>query len=99
MFLSDVFEGLPTDMKFSTIYWNYPFHPTDKPNSLLSVLERAVRDHNYEGLHKLLNGLKGRLLKGGILLLGFSNTMGDWDLLKKTVSHYGYQQHVLAATT
>jgi hypothetical protein len=54
LFVSDVFDGLLKELKFSTIYWNYPFHPTDKDNNELGLLERGVRDHNYSGLARLL---------------------------------------------
>jgi hypothetical protein len=60
------------------------------------MLERAVRDHNYEGLEKLLKCLKTRLLPGGTLLLGFSSTMGDLPLMGKMVAAFEYQLQLAA---
>lgn len=68
---------------FDVIYWNYPFHPSNKNESELSLLERAVLDPGYTMLRKYLSTASSYLNKSGYLLLGFSSLMGDIPLLKK----------------
>lgn len=80
--LSDTFEKYGED-KFNVIYWNFPFHPSTIKYEELTILEKAVRDPGYNILKKFLQEASLHLAHKGIVLLGFSNTMGDIQLLYK----------------
>lgn len=56
----------------------------------MSMLERSVRDHNYEGMNTLLKDLENRLEANGIVLIGFSRTMGNVPLLRSMVEQFSY---------
>lgn len=72
--------------KYDVVYWNYPFHPITKASSQLTILEKAMMDPGYGMLRKYLSTASGYLKEGGYLLLGFSYTMGDVELLKDIAS-------------
>ena len=96
---SNVFENekIPKNY-FDIIYWNYPFHPTDKPTEQLGKVERGVRDPAYTGLHKLFQEGKNFLKENGTIYLGFSQTMADMKLLKVITEKYNISFEVMGQT-
>ena len=78
MFESNVLDQIPEDYKFDTIFWNYPFHTSDKTNDeKLTELDISLRDPGYVHLDKVMRDAKARLEPHGKLLLGFSETTGN----------------------
>lgn len=61
VYVSDVFEAIPKGERFDTIYWNFPFHPTEEDNKSLGPIEKGVKNHNYESLNVFLSGIRERL--------------------------------------
>lgn len=103
VFQSDVFSALLSDSKidpfkdgFDLIFWNYPFHHTEKPLEELSLLERAVRDPFYGHLRTYFKEAR-KLLNpnGGRLLLGFSVTMGLPEAMKAIALSEGWRMEEL----
>jgi methylase of polypeptide subunit release factors len=74
------FQGL----KFDVIYWNYPFHPSHYEKN--NMIEKGVRDPEYNMLDRYLKEVSSYLTEKGYLLLGFSEKMGDVPLLTKKSS-------------
>ena len=82
----DVYSPL-TNEKFDVIFWNVPFGLVDKD---VPVLDKAVFDKGYESCKKFIFGAKKHLNPNGRLLIGFSTTLGKFDLLKKFLDEAGF---------
>lgn len=88
-----MFKGLDKD-RFDIMYWNYPFHPSEYEHH--SLMEKAVRDPGYGMLDRFLGEVSGWLQEGGFLLLGFSETMGDLNILASLAIKYGWKWEKLS---
>ncbi len=85
----DLYEPLPADSQFNTIYWNTPFGFVDK-NKPLCMLERAVFDPGYETTRRFVQESKKYLKNNGRLLIGFSTTLGRFELLQEFLNNAGF---------
>jgi release factor glutamine methyltransferase len=83
----DVFAPVPKTRAFDVIFWNHPFHYTEKRPK--SFLLRGGFDYRYEGLHKFFKGAKSHLTKEGEVLLGTSKTARIQEILR-IARAYGY---------
>ena len=90
----NVYQPLSEDEKFDIIFSNTPFGYTVRKK--LSLLERATFDTNYETHKKIIWGAKVHLNPGGKLLIGYSRTLGDLDLLKSILYDAGFAVKLLA---
>lgn len=61
------------------------------------MLEKAVRDPGYRMLDNFLGEASNWLREGGLILLGFSETMGDMSILDAQTSKYGWKWEKLSA--
>ena len=90
----NVYQPLAQNEKFDTIFSNTPFGYTERKE--LSILERATFDTNYETHKKIIWGAKIHLNPRGRLLIGYSRTLGDLDLLKSILHEAGFEVKLLA---
>ncbi len=79
--------------KFDTIFWNTPFAYSDRKD--FTVLERAVVDPGYVSTKRFISEAKDHLTKEGRLLIGFSTTLGRFDLLKRFLDEAGFKVRLL----
>ncbi|NQV13693.1 MAG: class I SAM-dependent methyltransferase [Parcubacteria group bacterium] len=85
----DIYEPLTPNSKFDTIYWNTPFGYIDK-NQEISDLEKAVFDPGYKATHRFVSQARKHLKKDGRLLIGFSTTLGKFDILQTFLEEAGF---------
>lgn len=93
----DIYKPLAKNSKFDTIYWNTPFGYVDE-NEDVSVLEKAVYDPGYNATHRFISQAKEHLKKNGRLLIGFSTTLGKFDILKKFLEEAGFEVRLVSKT-
>lgn len=96
VYVSDVFKSVPLGEKFDTIYWNFPFHPTNEENSTLGPIEKGVKNHNYESLITFFSDIQERLTKTATIFLGFSQIMGDINTFDKIASSFHLKWKIVA---
>lgn len=85
---SDVFDRVPSDMKFDVIYWNCPWELESSKYRYCDELERGLFDAGYESLEKFLQGVGDFLRPNGQAFLGFGNSGGGY-LFRKLCNTYG----------
>lgn len=84
----DVFSPLKNE-KFDVIFWNTPWGQVKKTN--LSMIEKGLWDTEYEATGRFIKAAKNHLKPNGRLLIGFSSTIGDLNLLKTFLKEAGYK--------
>lgn len=93
IFVSNVFDNIE-NTRFDIIFWNAPFlHQTAET---LSFIEKSVMGNYLEGIAKYIATAKSFLTADGKVLLGFSSTCGDIDLLNEICETYGASLHLIA---
>jgi HemK-related putative methylase len=90
----DIYKPLKKDSKFDTIYWNTPFGYVD--NEDISVLEKAVFDPGYKATKRFVNQAKEHLKENGRLLIGFSTTLGKFEILEEFLKKAGFTVKLVA---
>lgn len=93
----DIYSPLSEDNKFDTIFWNTPFGYVDE-NEDLTVLEKAVYDPGYKATHRFISQAKEHLKENGKLLIGFSTTLGKFDVLQKFLEEAGFTVRLISKT-
>jgi release factor glutamine methyltransferase len=83
--------------RFDTIFWNVPFCCVERKQ--ISPSERAIFDTGYGHLKEFILKAPKHLNPRGRLLIGFSSTIGEYDLLKGYLVQAGMKHHVIAKTT
>lgn len=92
---SDVYDAITPWKQFDVIFWNVPFGLGEPA----SMLERAVFDQEYASIKKYISGAAEKRLKpGGKLLIGFSTTLGNEELLRKLAGEAGFGLNLVAET-
>ena len=89
----DVYGPLPKDSKFDTIFWNTPFGYIENEN--ISILERSVKDPYYKSTKAFISGAKKFLKPNGHLLIGFSTTLGKFEIIEKYLLDAGFEVKLL----
>ncbi len=85
--LGNVYSAITKEEKFDTIFWNTPFgYVTD---SNLTDLEKSVYDQNYRSTEIFIKQAKRHLKPSGRVLIGFSTTLGKFELIEKFVKNSG----------
>lgn len=84
----DVFSAIRSEEKFDCIFWNVPFGLVPK-NQTLSPLEHSVFDPDYKSIRAYLEKGPSHLKAHGRLLIGYSSTLGNPNLLDKIVASTG----------
>ena len=82
VFTGDVLDGIPTDMKFDTIFWALPFGFLD-PGASVDLRDMQVFDPGYRATRKFLKTARSYLKDGGTILIGFSSDLGHGELLQE----------------
>ncbi len=93
----DIYEPLKEHSKFDTIYWNTPFGYIDEGEDI-KVLEKAVYDPGYKATHRFISQAKEHLNENGRLLIGFSTTLGKFDILQNFLEEAGFSVQLIAKT-
>jgi len=92
----NVYDSLPRDAQFDTIFWNTPFGYVE--NDKLTILERAVFDLSYNATQRFINEASNFLNPNGRLLIGFSSTLGKLEILLKFLEEAGFDSKLIAKT-
>lgn len=92
----DLFDPIPQGQKFDTIFFFAPFMHVDMERGNLTYLERAIFDPNYHSLKKYLSEASQHLKPHGRLLLGFSTSHGQMDVLEELAAENGWKINVVA---
>jgi len=95
-FVSDIFENIPKDKKFDTIFWNVPFGCVKVQ---LNLLEKSVFDTDYNSIERFIMNSHNYLKKNGKLLVGFSTCMGEFDKLLSFFKNADFNNIVKIAET
>lgn len=93
----DLYAPLKEGSTFDTIYWNTPFGYVDESQEV-KVLEKAVYDPGYKSTQKFVSQASKYLKKDGRLLIGFSTTLGKFDILQKFLEEAGFTVKLVAKT-
>ncbi|OGY87356.1 MAG: hypothetical protein A2233_01485 [Candidatus Kerfeldbacteria bacterium RIFOXYA2_FULL_38_24] len=80
VFVGNIFDPFMAQQKFDTIFWNTPFGFIERAD--LSPLEKSVFDSGYKATEQFLRQAPQHLKPQGTILIGYSNTLGDVDLLQ-----------------
>ena len=84
----DVFEGIPNNKKFDSIFWALPFGFLD-PGEKINLDETQVFDPGYRATRKFLFEAKKYLKRDGRLLVGFSEDLGNGELFYELAKEAG----------
>ncbi|HEX8696234.1 MAG TPA: methyltransferase domain-containing protein [Longimicrobium sp.] len=90
----DVFGPLEPGERFDLIFWNFPFGYVE-PGMELTPLQRSTLDPGYEATRRYVAEGPGRLEPGGLLTLGFSETIGRLDLVERIAAEAGLVARVI----
>lgn len=104
---SDVFEAVPQDEKFDTMFWNFPWNAPDqdiedilaqegsevKPEKVIQL--KAGLDPQYKALRRFIREGKQHLNPGGEILLGAGAPVRH-DIIFGEAEKYGYNIEVAA---
>lgn len=93
----DMFNSLDKTAKFDVIFFNIPFcHRVG--TRVTTDLEKSLFDPEHELLCRYLAEGKQFLKEGGRLLLGYSTTHGDIELMRQWAQQYGWETFLLQKT-
>ncbi|MBI1833487.1 MAG: tRNA (adenine(22)-N(1))-methyltransferase TrmK [Candidatus Andersenbacteria bacterium] len=92
----DVYEAIGENEKFDVIFWNIPFGFTE--NKKISNLEKSINDPGYKAVERFIKEGKNYLKNGGRLLIGFSTTLGKFELIQKFVAEANMSLRLLEET-
>ena len=91
-----LFTPLKQGEKFDAIFWNTPFGFVE--NQDISDLEKAVYDPGYRSTENFMREARAHLKEGGRILIGFSTTLGRFDLLQKFAKDAGLSLKMIYET-
>lgn len=86
----DMFSPLKKDDLFDIIFFNIPFCHRNKKTEDLTMLARSLYDPEHDLLYRFLKEGKEYLKPSGKMLLGYSTTHGDVDLMYQWAKEYGW---------
>lgn len=93
----DIFQPIAEGDKFDTIFWNPPFMHAELGER--DALEYALYDPEHRSLHRFMEEAKEYVKPGGRILLGYSKTYGDEEVLQSLAEHYGWELVPIAEKT
>jgi release factor glutamine methyltransferase len=82
VFCGDVFDGIPSGLRFDSIFWAMPFGFLAEDENL-SGRDWQVFDPGYRAIKKFFSHAKDFLNSDGRLLIGFSKDIGHLELLQE----------------
>lgn len=92
----NLYEALRPGEKFDTIFWNTPFGFIEDKE--IPDLEKAVYDPGYKSTEIFIREAWQHLKAGGRLLIGFSTTLGRYDLLEKFAQESNFSMNLVYQT-
>lgn len=92
---SDIFKKIPKRQKFDTIIWNVPWGDFGRGEKL-NLLRRAFFDPEYRLLRRFIFDAPKFLRPKGKLLIGFSTSVGNLEMLKKFLRQAGFVARIAA---
>ena len=96
VFEGNIYEPVQ-DKQFETIFWNVPFGDWPHDNDML---KRAVFDSEQKSLREYIAGARHHLRdKDSNLLIGYSTTLGKYDVLEQLLEEYDFKPLELIAET
>ena len=84
----DVYSPLNEEDTFDTIFWNTPFGYVEEETT---ILEKSVFDKEYASTKKFITQAKNHLKDHGRLLIGFSTTLGKFDIIEKLLHESNFK--------
>lgn len=93
VYQGDLFSPIKNKEKFDIIFWAMPFGFVNK--NKLNKLEESVFDPNYKSIRKFIKDSRKYLNKNGRLLIGFSTTLGNYELLKKAFRKNRFKHKII----
>lgn len=92
---SDIFKNILKTKKFDTIIWNVPWGDFGR-GERLNLVQRAFYDPGYHLLQRFIRGAPRFLSPKGRLLIGFSTSVGNLEILKEFLHEVGFTERVVA---
>lgn len=83
----DVYEPVKSGEKFDTVIFEAPYHDL-KPSNWL---EMGVSDEGYRTMRKFIENADSMIKPGGHMVIGFSSSEGDYDMLQKLLRENGWE--------
>jgi methylase of polypeptide subunit release factors len=93
----DVFDPVGADERFDLIFWNVPFAFVE-PERQLTPLQRSTLDPGYTSLRRYVSEGPCHLAPGGLLTMGFSSTLGRFNLLEEIAAESGLEVRIVEST-
>lgn len=93
--VGDLFHPLDDGQQFDVIFFNIPFCHKNCTAEELTMLGRSLYDPGHELLHRYFKEGKKHLADGGRLLLGYSTTHGDIELMHQWANAYDWEETLL----
>lgn len=94
---ADLFDAVPKNEKFDTIYWNIPWNARGR--SQPTSLEKSCFDPNFKSFRRFLSGVRNHLFANGRVIIGFSSSSGYQAEFESAVGDSGYTPILLAQKT
>ena len=91
--MGDVYNALESGEKFDTIFWNTPFGLLEEQT--ISDIEKSVYDPGYKSTKRFIMEAVEHLKEGGKVLIGFSTTLGQFDLLQAFTKKAGMKLQLI----
>lgn len=91
----DLFQPIPAEQRFDVIFFNVPFTHRDCTVDDLPMIARSVYDPEHHFLHRYIKEGRDHLAPGGRMLLCYSTTHGDIDLMFTWAEKYDWEVSLL----
>jgi release factor glutamine methyltransferase len=95
-YVSDIFSNVPSQQRFSTIYWNMPFLYVPRRFKMKSMLERSIFDPGYCSNRRFFEECPKYLAKNGRVIVGFGD-VGNIKALLANAATSGFTSKVIMA--
>jgi methylase of polypeptide subunit release factors len=92
---SDVFDAVPTNKRFDSIFWAMPFGFVESDEQM-DVVDLQTFDPGYRAISKFFQTAHKYLKEEGRLLVGFSKEIGTEELLHRLVEENNFSIKLLA---
>ncbi len=94
VFVSDVFDTIPKDSKFDSIFWAMPFGYLEEGEEV-DIVDTNTFDPGYRAIEKFFAETHLYLKSEGRLLIGFSHEIGTDELLQEICNQHGFKLKLL----
>lgn len=91
----DLFAPLKEDERFDIIFFNIPFCHRNANAEELTMLAKSLFDPEHDILYRFLKEGRAHLAEGGRMILGYSTTHGDIDLMHSWAKEFGWKTTLL----